>query len=212
MEPQPPFSPQISKEALINKAIELIENSTLESDSKLELALLLLDKKQGVQLGDFKIAESEEEKIKVTTEFAQKLAYILKLLDSLNLQHETVKELSDDNGIVGFSVLVSKNKNILDKFVKANNEDDDKNFGLVLGFPPTAVETYGTDKAFDFRTELTSSDLEKLKTEGVLPFLLFSPSREHWTEELEWARSNQRLIKEKAPRLFQELLGKKENS
>lgn len=198
------------KENIPEKAIELVENSAIENDSKMELTLLLLDKKQGVQLGDFKIAESKEEKARVMAEFSQKMTYILQLLDSLNLQHETVKELSDDNGIVGFSVLTSKDKNILDKFVKANNGNDDKTFGTILGYPPTAVEVYGTDQAFNIEEELPPDELEKLRTEGLSPFLLFTPSREHWAEELEWARENQRLIKEKAPKLFQELLKEEE--
>lgn len=205
MDPRPSFPSQRSQEAIIKRAIELIENSTLESDSKLELALLLLDRKQGVQLGDFKIIESEEEKVKITQEFAQKLTNILKILDSMGLHHQIVKELSNDNGIVGFSILASKDKSVLGKFVQANNEDDDKTFGLILGFPPTAVDTYGTDEAFDFRQELPPSELERLRAEGIFPFLLFSPSREHWAEELEWARENQRLIKEKAPALYSEL-------
>src|SRR5258706_15186798 len=110
MEFNPPSLPQNSQENILKRAIELIENSPLRSDSKLELTLLLLDKKQGVQLGDFSIAELEEEKEKVFGAFAKELADILNLLDSLNLKHEIVKELSDDNGLIGFSVLTSKDK------------------------------------------------------------------------------------------------------
>ena len=206
MEFKPPLPIQPSKEALVKKSIELVENSTLESDTKLELVLLLLDKKQGVQIGDFKIAESEEEKKKVTAEFSKELSDILNILNSLKLEYQVVKELGDDNGIVGFSVLTSKDKSTLNKFVKANNEDDDKTFGTILGYPPTAIETYGTDKAFNIEEKLSPEELEKLRTEGLLPFLLFMPSKEHWAEELEWARENQQLIKQKAPKLYQELI------
>jgi hypothetical protein len=209
MEFKPP-SPIQKKETIDNKAIELVENSILESGKKLELMLLLLDKKQGVQLGNYQIAESEEEKKKVTEEFTQELSEIEKLLNELKLQYKIVKELGDDNGIVGFSVLTSKDKGILSKFVQANNEDDDKAFGLILGYPATAVETYGTDQAFNIHEELAQDDLERLKSEGILPFLLFMPSKEHWDEELEWARENQQLVKEKAPKLYQELIQTKE--
>jgi hypothetical protein len=206
MEFKSPLPRRNTLEDVLNKSIELAENSTLENDSKLELILLLLDRKQGMQLGDFKIAELEDEKKKITEEFSKKLADILRLLESLKLEYKTVKELSDDNGITGFSVLASRDKNVLDKFVKANNEDDDKTFGTILGFPQTAIETYGTDRAFNIEEELPKDELEKLRDEGLLPFLLFMPSKEHWAEELEWAKENQRLIKEKAPKLYEELI------
>lgn len=90
------------------------------------------------------------------------------------------KELSYDEGVVGFSVLVSKDENILKNLAYADKDGDDKTFGLILGYPTTAVEIYGTDKKFDYRQELSLADLEKFRAEGILPFLLFTPSREHW--------------------------------
>lgn len=197
--------PQNNIENLLNKNLELIENSNLENDNKLELALLMLDKKHGVQLGDFKIINSENEREIINKKFSEKLSNIIKVLDSIGLQHEMAKELSEDNEIVGFSILASKDKSILDKFIKADKEDDDKTFGLIVGYPATAVEAYGTDKAFNLEDELFKDELEKLRSDGVLPFLLFMPSKEHWNEELEWARENQRLIKEKTPKLYKEL-------
>lgn len=197
--------PQNNIENLLNKNLELIENSNLENDNKLELALLMLDKKHGVQLGDFKIINSENEREIINKKFSEKLSNIIKVLDSIGLQHEMAKELSEDNEIVGFSILASKDKSILDKFIKADKEDDDKTFGLIVGYPATAVEAYGTDKAFNLEDELPKDELEKLRSDGVLPFLLFMPSKEHWNEELEWARENQRLIKEKTPKLYKEL-------
>ncbi len=198
--------PQKGLEGALERNIELVEQSKLEIDLKLDLILLLLDKKQGTQLGDFEIAEQEEEKAKVFEKFTEELSEILKLLNSLKLQHKVVKELSDDNGIIGFSVLASKDESILNKFAQADKTHDDKAFGAILGYPPTAVETYGTDKVFDIHEELSPDELGKLQHEGVLPFLLFMPSRENWAQELEWARENQRLVKEKAPKFYQYLM------
>ncbi|MBK5215534.1 MAG: hypothetical protein JJE53_01860 [Candidatus Pacebacteria bacterium] len=197
--------PQNNTENLLKNSLESIENSNLENENKLELALLMLDKKQGVQLGDFKIINSENEKEIIIKEFSEKLLNIIKTLEAIGLKHEIVKELSEDNGIIGFSVLVSKETNTLDKFVKADKEDDDKTFGLIVGYPASAVDAYGTDKALNIEQELPKAELEKLHSEGVLPFLLFMPSKEHWNEELDWARENQRLIKEKTPKLYKEL-------
>lgn len=76
-----PFLPQENAEDTLKKAIETVENSARESDKKLDIALLLLDKKQGAQLGNFKIAESDEEKETITKEFSEELSNILKLLN-----------------------------------------------------------------------------------------------------------------------------------
>lgn len=195
-----------NKENIFEKDIESIENSALSIESKLELSLLLLDRKQGVQIGDYKIVNSQTEKDYIIQEFTQEISNILSLLSELKLQYEIVKELSDDNGMVGFSILVSKNKEILNKFKQADKEHDDKTFGLILGYPQTAVEAYGTDKAFNIERDLPKIELEKLQSEGVLPFLLFMPSKEHFNEELEWARKNQKLIENKAIKLYQELI------
>lgn len=194
------------KENIFKKDIESIENSALSIESKLELSLLLLDRKQGMQIGDYKIVNSQAEKDVVIQEFTQEISTILSLLSELGLQYEIVKELSDDNGMVGFSVLVSKNKEILNKFTQADKEHDDKTFGLILGYPSTAVEAYNTDKALNIERDLPKVELDKLQSEGVLPFLLFMPSKEHFYEELEWARKNQKLIENKAPKLYQELI------
>lgn len=196
---------ELNKENIIKKQIELIENSSLTKESKLELALLLLDKKQGVQIGDFKIINSEEERALITKEFTEELSNILRLLDAVELQYKIVKELSEENDIIGFSVLTSKDKAILDRFVQAGKENDDKTFGEIVGYPSTAVEAYGTDKALDIYKDLSPLEFENLQTEGILPFLLFTPSKEHWNDELKWARENQQLIKEKAPKLYEEV-------
>jgi hypothetical protein len=199
-----------SKENTLEKNIESIESSNLTIESKLELALMLLDRKKGVQLGDYKIIDSDEERKIYSEKFTRELSDTVKLLDSINLEHQIVKELSDDNGIMGYSVLISKDKNILKEFVEADKKNDDKIFGKIVGYPETAVEAYGTDKAFNLEEELPPAELEKLKSEGIMPFLLFTPSKEHWTEELEWARKNKHLIKEKAPKLYDDLIQVKE--
>jgi hypothetical protein len=195
-----------TRENILEKDIKLVENSTLDSISKLEFVLLLLDKKQGMQFGDFKVVESKEEEEKARDKFTPEIQEILRLVKETGLCSQMGKELSFSEGLIGFSVLIAKDKDVLEKFIQADKEEDDKTFGTILGYPPTAVQTYETDKKFDFHEELAPDELEKLKVEGIMPFLMFMPSKEHWLEELEWARENQRLIKEKAPQLFQELL------
>lgn len=186
MEFKPPSLPQNSPEDILKRAIESVENSTLDVETKLDFVLFLLDKKQGVQLGDFKVINSEEERKIFTEKFTLELSEILKLLNTIGVQHETVRELSEDNNMLGFSVLASKDKDILKKFVKANKDKDSKAFGLIVGYPKTAVETYKTDKHFRFRRELPPAEVEKLRAEGTAAFFRFTPSKEHWAEELEF--------------------------
>lgn len=206
MEFKSPLPSQKSLEDILKGNIELVENSTLDSISKLEFVLLLLDKKKGMQFGDFKIVESKEEEEKARDKFTPEIQEIFRLVKETRLFSQVGKELSFSDGLIGFSVLIAKDKDVLEKFIQADKEGDDKTFGTILGYPTTAVQTYETDKKFDFHEELSQDELEKLKSEGLTPFLLFMPSREHWAEELEWARENQRLIKEKAPKLFKELI------
>ena len=210
MEFKPSLFPQESAENILKRNIESVENSKIDTISKLELILLLLGKKQGVHFGDFKIVESEKDTERTIEEFTDEMQEYLKLLKEINAYYVLGKELRFEGGMVGFSVLAAKDKKILERFVQADKEDDDKTFGSILGYPPTAIETYNTDKKFDPHEELSPEDLEKLEAEGIMPFLLFMPSREHWLEELEWARENRRLIKENAPKLYQELVDFKE--
>lgn len=202
--------PQKPKDVLKHN-IELVENSTVDSNSKVELILLLLDRKQGMQYGDFKVIESDNEK-EIQNEFTAELSEILRIITKTGLQHQITRELTSSEGLIGFSVLISKDKNILDKFTKADKDGDDKTFGLILGYPPTAIETYNTDKKFNPHEELSPDEIKKLEDEGLMPFLLFMPSRDHWIDELEWARENQRLIMEKSPKLYKELLASKNSS
>ncbi|HRH31381.1 MAG TPA: hypothetical protein PK950_01820 [Candidatus Paceibacterota bacterium] len=202
--------PEPNKESIVEKQLEAVENATLESGKKLDLTLLLLDKKEGAQLGKYKIVESEADKEKTLAEFSQELSEIMKVITETGLRYHMAKELSDEEGMVGFSVLLSKTQETLEKFVEADKNDDDKTFGLMVGYPKTAVEAYNTDKAFNFQDELSVEEYKKIENEGLLSFLHFKPSKEHWAEELEFARENQRLVKEKAPLLYQELTNIKE--
>ena len=206
MELKPASLFENSSEDVLKRTIESIEDSVLDVESKLDLILFLLDKKQGVQLGGFKIVNSDDERRIFTEKFTQELSVILKFFNTIGLQYKIVRKLSEDNSRLGFSVLASKDKNILDKFVKADKDQDDRTFGLIVGYPTTAVETYHTDKQFRFRKELPPSELEKLRAEGTASFFSFTPSKEHWAEELEFVREEQKLIKEKAPKLYEEVI------
>lgn len=193
------------------KEIQTIEQSPLETGKKLDLALLCLERKKAAYVGSHTILETETKKEEILEKFTKELEDVQETLDELGLPYQTTRVPKiEDEAIIGFSVSVGRNKEDLSKFIEAEKQGNDKEMGLLLGYPKTAVEVYNTDKALNFETffqqELSKEEQEELREEGVLKFLGFQPSREHWREELEQARYDQALIKEKAPRLYEEIM------
>ena len=197
------------KEKEIDK-IDKIEDCPLETGKKLDLALLLLDRKKVAYLGNHKIVENDEEKQKFIKEFSQKLKDIKKTCEELGFLYNTEGLKVEDEVIVGFNISISKSGEDLTKFTDAEKKGDDKTMGLMFGYPETAVEAYNSEKSLDFeaflKTELPEKERKQLEEEGVIKFFSFQPSKEHWKEELNKAREDQSLIKEKAPCLYEEIM------
>jgi len=187
------------------ESIEKIEKSSLGASNKIDLMLLILNRKYATYLGNHDIAESEEHKEKLIKEFTEELNNITTLLNDIGLPYEITAKVEDDNEIIGFSLMVAKERDNLDKIVEADKNEDDKTVGLLLGYPKTAVETYNTPDALDVGTELPEEYTE-LRKEGMLPFLGFAPSKSHWKEELEWARNNKKIIEESSPSTLNEAI------
>jgi len=187
--------------------IDEIESSIIPTGKKIDLALLLLGKKEATQLGNFKIPASDQERKSIIEEFDEEFQTVIELIDRLRLPFYIKQRPNEADDIIGFSILVSKNEEDLARFVEADTNSDDTTFGLMVGYPKTAVEAYRTKEAFDYETELPEDQSNALAhEEGLKPFLHFMSSREHWLEELAFARNNRDLIKEKAPKLYQEII------
>ncbi|MFA5747287.1 MAG: hypothetical protein WC926_04435 [Candidatus Paceibacterota bacterium] len=191
------------EDGLEKNRIEMLQRSEIEIGSKLDLALLILKRKEAAFLGNADIIESEEHKEKLERKFQEEFCNIEEVLKETKLLYRATPP-HDDQGVYCFSFLVSGSENGLEKAIEAQKNKDDRSLGLLLGYPETAVDAYMTDKKFDYHKELPKDELGKLEKEGVLPFLEFMPSREHWKDELSWAKENQNLIKEKAPSLYEE--------
>lgn len=185
--------------------IETLQSSSLETIKKYDLAQLLLDRKQATQLGSFDVIESDEHRKQLEREMGEEYRAATELLQKLGLkfQGEPPKE---DNGIYGFSLTIAKTEENLNKAVEADKAGKDKEYGVLMGYPKTAVEAYQTEEAYDLETELPKDELEKLEEEGVLAFLEFMPSKSHWKEELDFVRETQKEIKEKASELHDEII------
>lgn len=178
--------------------IEKIEKAPLSSDFKIDLLLLVFDRKKATFLGDICGVESEEQKQKLIKEFSEELNILTNLLDELSLSYKIIRDVEDRNDTIGFSVVVAKEIENLNKIEEAVKNDNNMDMGMMFGYPRTAVEAYGTQDALDLETDLPE-EYADLRKEGMLPFLKFAPSKLHWKEELKWARDNKKIIEEKSP-------------
>ena len=179
--------------------IEKIEKAPLSSDFKIDLLLLVFDRKKATFLGDICGVESEEQKQKLIKEFNEELNILTNLLDELNLSYKIIRSIEDRNDTIGFSVVVTKEIENLNKIEEAVKNNNDVDMGIMFGYPRTAVEAYGTQDVLDLETDLPEEEYASLRKEGMLPFLKFAPSKLHWKEELEWAKDNKKIIEEKSP-------------
>ena len=178
--------------------IEKIEKVPLPSDFKIDLLLLVFDRKKATFLGDLCGVESDEQKQKLIKEFSEELNILTNLLDELNLPYKIIRDVEDRNDTIGFSVVVAKEIENLNKIEEAVKNNNNMDMGIMFGYPRTAVEAYGTQDVLDLETDLPE-EYADLRKEGMLPFLKFAPSKLHWKEELEWAKDNKKIIEEKSP-------------
>jgi hypothetical protein len=205
---------EVQKEVSLEseRGIEGIEKSRiLETDQKLDLAsFILLKEKKVVYPGNHKIIESKEEEKKIKEKFSKEIEEIKKFFELLGFSYSIVNDLKTEENIVGFNMVASKTKEDLEEFIKAREKGEDKVMGLLLGYPKTAVESYGTEESLNFEKffaqKLSEEEQKKLEEEEVLKFLYFQPSKKHWQKELNEVRKLQSLIKEKLPILYQEII------
>lgn len=194
--------------------MRLIESAELPKIHRLELALFVLGEKPGTQLGfyDVTAGEPEEEQRAIrkegTGEF-EKTQQVIKQIEALShIKHPP----KDRDGVFGYSILVARDVETLERLVKADRTGNDKEFGRIVGYPATAVEAYGTPDAINSNMDDYIKELQELEDGGLLPFANFIPSRSHRIEELEHVKRQGDLIKEKCPKLFAELVQSAEDS
>lgn len=191
------------------KKIEIIEKASISADDKLSLALLLLGRKDVSFLGNAEIIRKEGDELKIIEKFKKELEESKKILDEAGFSYRA-SDIKLEDEIASFSIEVAKNNNKLLELTRACEKGDDKKIGELLGFPKTAVETYDTDEALDFeiffKEELSETEREELAKSGILNFVGFQPSREHWKEEFIEVKKDQEIIKERAPKLYSEIV------
>jgi len=190
-----------------NRMFKTIEKSlVLTPSKKLDLATFLLyDKKKIAYLGDHKIIEPEDDENTWRKKFNEEIEELKKVLKGSGLFYEMAKNLKKENEILGFNMVVARNKEDLEKFLEVEKEDNDREMGLLLGYPETAIEGY-ENRDFLIVEDLPKNEQEKIEKEGVLKFSGFSPSKKYWREELKEVRKIQSLIKEKSSSIYKQII------
>ncbi len=207
------------------KEIEEIEKSPLDVGDKRDLALHCFGEKPAALLtvGQFLERTVWDKKDNIPEEIVQDKEVVEKILDELGFFYQTKKIKSGPEEkiyFVGYDIFVSKNSENLNRLVKAFDGENEQEIGFALGYPETAVKAFPArdpdykgfyEGCLDYRELygiLPKYERDELLKEGVFKFLNFKLSKNHWREELEVARKYQRLIKEKAPNLYKEILEK----
>ena len=68
---------------------------------------------------------------------------------------------------------MAKDDESLRELRKAEEEKDDRAYGLLLGYPASAVAAYNSPEAIDLQDVLAPEDYEKIRGEHLEPFMEF---------------------------------------
>lgn len=110
---------------------------------------------------------------------------------------------------VSYDFLVAQDRQRLKRLRLAKETRDSYQLGLALGYPRTAVAAFRNATLLDYehlKESLSAAEFKALQRERAFMFSPFRQSQAHWPEELEIARQYQRLIREKSPKLYREIL------
>ncbi|HLC71233.1 MAG TPA: hypothetical protein VJI32_04445 [Candidatus Nanoarchaeia archaeon] len=101
---------------------------------------------------------------------------------------------------------IARERSTAEKLKKAGQENDDRTYGELSGFPATAIEAYvvnerlpeGAPSLIMSREELP----DEIRKQDFMAFAEFMFSREHWKDEIEIARRWSEEIKRVDPDLY----------
>ena len=216
---EPRYEPEAKSEAeeveeKERKELELIENSSLDLQDKIDLVLVYLKEKPAAWIGAgdrFYKTEKEKEKQKKLERLNQKGEEIKTILEILGLPNHTFRYETEEEKttLISYDSFVSQDSERLNRLREAWQNGRHEDIGLALGYPESAVKGFIKGEVLD-RVEafkkLPKKDREELKKEEVFKFLTFGLSRNNWREELELARKYQRAIREKSPKIYNEVI------
>ncbi len=219
--PKPEFFSPLEEKEGKREIIEEIENIPLPPDQKMELFLAFIGEKPVSSLGI--LYESDKARPGEREEFIRKKNQIEQCLKKTGLYFEIEERREvEATGVerLKLDFLVAREKKAIDELKEAQEKQDYVTMGRLFGYPETAVQAFKkgmeTERMEDFVIvnekewfeTLPEEEKKPLSQEGVLDFLIFRLSKEHWREELEVLRKWQRQIQTQAPKLYREIMGR----
>jgi hypothetical protein len=204
---------KIEKSEKERRDVETIENLDLGKQNRMNLILAYLGKKP---TSEIMIGYNERVPFEELEESLVKKRSLERVLSTIGLKFRvSEKESIDEDGfeLKIFEFFVGRDERKIEELKDAFLKQDHEKTGKLLGYPETAIEAFVKEEGiFDRKSwweSLPEKEREKLLEEGVLNFLNFALSKRHWREELELVRKWQRIIREKAPKLYQEFIKRK---
>jgi hypothetical protein len=193
--------------------VERIENlDFLKPQERMDLILTYLGEKPTSMI---EIAYDSKKPFAELKEVLSKKEELEKILSATKLAFKILeKEETDENGFDRkvFQFLVGKDEKGVQELERALVERDDRKMKRLLGYPETSIKALFEGTILDEKMwwkSLSEKEREDLLQEGVLNFITFPLSKDHWQEELKIARQRQAKIKEKTPKLYLEIIKEK---
>lgn len=209
-------------------AIEIIQRLPLGAVDRVELLLCYLGKKTATTFINEKQPIHPDLSAGFTELLQKKEGEIKKWLKEIDLTCEIVdnwEETTTKGETKLFQLIhVGKNKKVVERLVKAWNEDDDKKIGLLYGYPETAIDAWvkgvqeigrrpPLGESWDNPYALKRSEIphkfseeKRDKIKNIVKFANFNFSKEHWQQELDELKIIAGTIKKKSPELYEEFL------
>lgn len=169
-----------------NQSIEMIEDLPLRADDAWYVLLVYLGLKSGAWIHvTSEVWREGEPKKRVSDESLKSFKETLKkigLFYELEFRDTDAGMWQSDGGRKRYNqicdIYITKDKSTLEQLVEARHNDDDKQLGLALGYPRSAVEAFGTDE----KVSLQSLDPKvKLSEVGQMTYFMLSKD---WRNEL----------------------------
>jgi hypothetical protein len=205
-DPAPANRFEVSPEVV--KKIEAFDERNLHNTEKESLILILAGAKPATEVSFQQgLSESKED-------FLERVQSARQLFQESGIaiaeNEKTVQVKTEDTGkeqpwtVVDFFLSRDSAKAEQAKALAySNRPEDEENFGLLMGYPKTAVESYikSLDEKYSQEPELP----EEIDFAEYMEFKNFIISKDHWQDELETVKQWAETIRTVAPDLYREI-------
>lgn len=205
----------LNKKEIPNEIMELIENSSLNPDEKIELVLIKAGFKPVTDITLYSeswVKESEEnrktvdsDKVRQFENLLENLGLVIKVNESEIDEFSRIEDEQPEREIVmqreKITITVGRDQATIEKFMQAVQHGNDEEMGELFEYPKTAIEAYLGKRESIKRQDLPA----EIKEKDFYPFIQFGVlSKENWEKEIETAKLWASVVKRNSPKLFEE--------